>query len=508
MECRICATDVPDAAASCPDCGAHVDHAYGSSDRLRTDGGTGDDPGEGGGPSDGESSDGEPPAGEPPAGEPSDREPPADETPAGEPPADETPATEDAVPSSPSDEVPSHASDHGQPGTRDPGPAAGGGAGAHPSERSPGAETASDRVMDALDRLPLAAGGFIGAVALLIPYVVITVVTFVAADRGDPISVAADMFFTIVTLGPGQLFVDGFVSVSSITALRNVDPSDYPSVEAELDAAIDLLQASPDAALLLLYVAAPWILYLGGRYLSRHYALEATALGHALAGATVVVGTFPVVLVLGLAFSPPAVFQSLVVFGLCVPAVLGAIGGLSVYAFRRESAATSKVVGWLAVVLGVLVCFVLSPWLSFSLDLAQRFSVSAMVFLDVVSLSVGGTLLAVLILVLVVLSAGLAGFVRAYLARDAIESPIDGARLGASVALGYVGGVTLLAVVVPLSTIVIGTPGVGNALAAAQPTVAEFLRTVLLGGIVFPLIFGTVGGFLAARQVTQEPARR
>lgn len=516
MQCRLCTTDVPETAVACPSCGARVDRTSGNRGRLRPDGGREEDPDDGDDPS--ESGDAADEASESSGEEPST-------------------SSSDAVPDAPHgsgsagspDPEPASSEDTGgtnlggaEPPGREPG-------GREPEGREPGGrepegrdpvgretaepesggaverESARESAEGLIDRLPLAAGGFIGAVALLIPYVVITVVTFVAADRGDAVSTAANMFFAIVTLGSGQRFVDGFVSVSSITALGNVDPTDYPSVAAELEAAIELLQASPDAALLLLYVAGPWILYLGGRYLSRHYALEESALGHAIAGATVVVGTLPVLLVLGLAFSPPNLLPSLLLFGIGFPLVLGAVGGLSVYAFRRESAATSKLMGWIGVILGVLITFVLSPWLPYPLDLAQRMSVSAMVFLDVASAAVGFTLLTGLISILVVVTAVVAGFARAYLSRDDIEEPADGARIGASVVLGYVGAVALVGVAVPLSTIIIGVPfGAASAIAAAQPTVTDFLRIVLLGGIVFPLLFCAAGGYLAARQYLAE----
>lgn len=370
------------------------------------------------------------------------------------------------------------------------------------SRQSAGDLNPRERLEALVGRLPLAAGAFIGALALLVPYVLITVVTFVAADRGDAVSTAADMFFTVATFGPGERFVDGFVSVAAITSLGNVRPADYPSVEAELDAAISLLQTSPEAALLLLYVAGPWILYLGGRYLSRHYAAGETPADVAVTGATVAAGTLPVTLVLGLAFSPPNLLRTVLLFGLVLPAALGAVGGLSVYAFRRETVSTSKAAGWLGVLLGVLATFVLSPWLPFPLDLAQRASIAVMGFLAAASLDVGITPLSALIVVLVALAAVLAGYVRTSLALDAVESSADAARLGASVVLGFVGAVALLAAVAPLSTIVIGLPaGATTAFATAQPTVVDYLRILVVGGVVFPLVLGTAGGYLAARDV-------
>lgn len=521
MQCRLCTTDVPETAVACPSCGARVDRTSGNRGRLRPDGGREEDPDDGDDPSEGGDAADDAPesSGEEPSTSSSDAIPDAPHesgsagSPDPEPASSEDTGGTNLGGAEPPGREPGGREPEGrEPEGREPG-------GREPEGREPvGRETAEPESGGAveresaresaeglIDRLPLAAGGFIGAVALLIPYVVITVVTFVAANRGNPVSVAADMFFTIVTLGSGQRFVDGFISVSSITALENVNPADYPSVEAELRAAIDLLQASPDAALLLLYVAGPWILYLGGRYLSRHHALDETPIGHAIAGATVVVGTLPVLLVLGLAFSPPNLLPSLLLFGIVSPAVLGAAGGLSVYAFRRESAATSKLMGWIGVILGVLITFVLSPWLPYPLDLAQRMSVSAMVFLDVASAAVGLSLLTALISVLVVVTAVVAGFARSHLGRDDIETPADGARIGASVVLGYVGAVALLAVAVPLSTIVIGVPfGAASDIAAAQPTVTDFLRIVLLGGIVFPLLFCAAGGYLAARQYLAE----
>ncbi len=359
-----------------------------------------------------------------------------------------------------------------------------------------------DRLARFVERLPLAAGSFIGATALLIPYIAITAVTSVAANRGNALAVAADMFFTIVTFGAGERFVNGFVSVAAVSSLRNVRPSDYPSIEAELEASLSLLQAEPEAAILLLYVAGPWILYLGGRYLSRHYAMAETEGAFALAGATVATGTFPVLVVLGIVFQPPDLVRAVLFFGLVLPAVIGAIGGLSVYAFRHERTALSKGIGWLGVGVAILVSFVLSPWLPLSLDLAQRAAVAGMGVLAATSLTIEPTPVTVLIFLAAAAAAVLAGYARAWLARDAVDTRVDGVRLGASVVLGYLGAVVLLGAVLPLSRILLGVPVEAVAtFATAQPDVASYLRIVLVGGVLFPLVCCSLGGYLGARSI-------
>lgn len=375
--------------------------------------------------------------------------------------------------------------------------------------RAPGEGDFRDRLEAVADRLPLAAGSFIGATALLIPYIVITVVTSVAADRGNALSVAADMFFTIVTFGPGERFVNGFVSVAAVSSLENVRPGDYPSIEPELEASLSILRTEPEAALLLLYIAGPWIFYLGGRYLARHYATAETPTAFATAGATVVAGTVPVTLVLGLLFGQPTLLRTVLLFGAVVPAVLGAVGGLSVYVFRREHVALSKGIGWLGVFVGILATFVLSPWLPYSLDLAQRASVSGMGFLAAASVTVPATPLTVLIFVLVALSAIGAGYLRVSLAREAIDSAIDGIRPGASVVLGYLGAVALLGAALPLTRILIGIPDdATRAFATAQPNVGGYLWILLVAGVLFPLICCSIGGYLAARSIEADSLQR
>lgn len=363
-----------------------------------------------------------------------------------------------------------------------------------------GRRTLGDRIRARSAELPVAAGAFIGAIALVIPYVVITAVTYVAADRGSPIDVAASVFFTVVEFGSGQRVVGGFVSVTDISSLRNVRPSEYPSVEAELGAALDLLQTSPEAALFLLYMVFPWTVYLGGRYLARHYTPGESALDHARASATVVVGTLPTILVLGLVFSPPDLLGTLLRVGVVVPGLIAGVGALSVYAFRDVADATSKMVGWLGVALGVLVTLVLLPPLPISLDLGQRFVLSAAGYLATASLEVGFGGRGLLLTFGVALAAILAGFVRASLSADEIRTRTDGVHLGASVVLGTVGAVALLGAVVPLFTIVISTPfGTSAVFATVVPTVATYVGYVIVAGVLFSLGFGALGGYLAAR---------
>lgn len=196
--------------------------------------------------------------------------------------------------------------------------------------------------------------------ALLIPYLLLTLGSYIPLQR-EEFGIAAELYATIVGFGPGERFVDLFIGGSDISALANVDSSDYPSVATELDAVVGTLRGQPEALLLPLYVFAPLVCYLGGRSLAKKYASGDAVVEYVRGALALPVGAFPITLIVGLAFGVEALGGAVLLGGLFVPLLFGALGGLTVYAFRDFSWGVSKAYGWLAAVLGLVVAIALFP---------------------------------------------------------------------------------------------------------------------------------------------------
>jgi hypothetical protein len=354
-------------------------------------------------------------------------------------------------------------------------------------------------------------GAVIGGVSLLIPYAIITLASLLAIDD-DPLGTAAGLFFTVVEFGSGASVVQRFVDAAGIGPLSAVNPSDYPSVEDKLDRALDVLTTNPDAALLLVYLLFPWALYLGGRHLARHYATGDTVTEHVRAGATVLVGTVPVTVVLGVAFSVDDLVTRIVFVGVIVPAVVGSLGALTIHAFDHFASFLSKIAGWAAVGVGIVLTFLIFtvelPG-QLELEFLQKVLYALMAYLATVTFEIGFGDQGVFVFLAVVLTGLLAGFLRIQLGPESIADRVAGARVGASVMLGFLGAVALLGVALPLLSIVITLPfGASGLLAVVLPTLSDYGSMVLLGGAVFPVVLGGAGGYLAVvyRERQQRPS--
>ena len=353
---------------------------------------------------------------------------------------------------------------------------------------------------DVVSGLPLKAGTTIGALALLLPYVVVMLASYVPLER-DQFGIGAELYATIVGFGPGDRFVRRFVDGTDISALANVRPEDYPSVAAELDAVLDTLRSQPEALLLPLYVLAPLLCYLGGRHLAKKYA-DDTPLDHARVALTLPLGALPIPLIVGLAFGVEALGGAIILGGIFVPLLFGALGGLTVFAFRDVSWGASKGYGWLAAVLGMLVAVVLIPLPSafggmLEFDLAERALFGMTGFLASVNFGIGGGAQGFLMFLLITLLTVGAGFLRVHRSGRSLPTVAVGARLGASVVLGFLAATALLAIFVPYLSLVISLPfGMQGAFAAVLPDVAKYTNIVLLAA-VYASLFGAAGGAAA-----------
>lgn len=381
------------------------------------------------------------------------------------------------------------------------GPAADGGQTPTGTAGGQGTAAGSDLdVGDLIGQLPLKAGATIGAFAVFIPYLLLTLTSYIPLQR-DEFGISAELYAIIVGFGPGERFVDLFIAGSDVTALGNVDPNDYPSIATELDAVVDTLESQPEALLLPLYVFAPLVCYLGGRYLAKKYASGDSPLEYVRGALALPVGAFPITLIVSLVFGVEALAGAVLLGGLFVPLLFGALGGLTVYAFRDFSWGASKLIGWVAVLLGIQVAVVLAPIPelpgAFEIDLAEHFLFSLMMFVGAVNFAVGGGIQGLLMFLLIVLITVGAGFLRVYVSDLELPTALDGARLGSSVVLGFLAAVALLAIFLPFLSLVISLPfGMNVAFATVLPDVAKFTGIVLLAAI-YGMVFGAGGGALA-----------
>jgi hypothetical protein len=382
-----------------------------------------------------------------------------------------------------------------------------------------------------LQQFPLRLGAALGAIAFLVPYLLITIAAYWVYEESpipDPemgaFDVGAEVFLTIVGLGSGERVVDFFIGMAdvSVTSPGDVDPADYPTVEAQLEAVLPLLDSNPEVPLLLLYLVAPYVLFVSGRYLARHYAPSATALDRVLAGATVALGTVPVVLGIGVVFETFALVERVLFTGLFLPAAIGALGGLSIRFFDDHSAIVSTLFGWAAIALGVVVAAALLPLpdlggAELTPSFLDRLVVSLGTYLNAVEFNMGAHAMGRLYFLLVVAVTTAVGFVRTWRA-DPVGTRMDGARVGASIWLGFVAPVALFLWAFPMSTALVDVfvtnnglslvsglegeaiGGVGRVLVPTIEAVVDVdsaLHSIAVSGFVFPAIFGGIGGYLA-----------
>jgi len=398
-----------------------------------------------------------------------------------------------------------------------------------------------ETLLDRLREFPLQLGATLGAVGLLFPYLVVTVATLFAYDESPPadpgmgaFDVAAEVFLTVASLGAGERIVELFVGSAGVGTPGEVDPSNYPTVEGQLGPLLELFETAPEVPLLLLYVAGPYVLFVSGRYLARHYAPRETDLDRVLAATTVTLGAFPLVLVLGLAFDVSALAERLLVAGLVVPAGVGALGGLSICAFDHRPAVVSALFGWAAVAVGVVLAALFVPLLAFDLpdgvalelSLLDQLALGLGAYLNAAAFAAPGGLVGWLLVALVALVTVCAGFLRSWRA-GAFESRLQTSLVGASIWLGFLPAAVLLSWLFPVSTILvdISVAGDGTTLVAgvdaaalsgleegrvetatirAVGGVAGYLQALALAGFAFPAIFGGVGGYLAALAREQQ----
>ena len=501
-----------------------------------------------------EGPDGSPPEDQPPAGGP-DESPPEDQPPAGGP--DESPPAG----GEPEDGQPAGQGQPGQAGRPGQPPAGAGGQGAQPGQ--PGAPLGGEgegtegyggesTLVDELKRYPLKLGTALGMIAFLIPYGLLTLATFwaweqspgenTAVEEGgwavvdgsaswSELDVSAELFFYIVELGSGGAVVDLFRRSADVAPPREVDPSDYPTAEDQLEPLLDLLalNAIPDVPLLILFVLAPYIIFISGRYLARHHTPGETPFEYAAAGGTVTIGTLIVALLLGLVFPVTDFAGRLLFAGILIPGLVGAISGLSIWAFDDQSALISTLTAWTVIALGIALAVVLVPIpdlglpdsATLNLSVLDRIVLGLGAYLNAAQFNIGSHSTGRLFFLLVMALTIGGGFLRTWQVRDSVADRMDGARVGASIFLGFLATIALFLWAFPMATALVdldlqgggffwflaveaeAIEGSGFAGGVAVQTiesvtsVESYFKAVLVAGLVFPMTFGAIGGYLA-----------
>lgn len=482
------------------------------------------------------------PGGQPPAGpgeQPPDQQPPGEQSPggpAGQPPGDQPLGERPGGQQPGGQQPPAGQQPSGQPAGGQQPPAG------QPAQQ-PGTEAGAVGEQDYVEQLkalPLLVGGILGALAMLIPFGLLSVVTFVTNEQdvpinsdGDivsrnvadstmgPLDVSTEALFEFLQFGSGERVRDLFLA-SADTDLSTVAPADYPTWDTELQTLLPLVRNSPEIPMLVLYIIAPYILFVSSRFLARHYAPGQEPLDYVKAGVTLVVGTLPIVLILGLAFNVTDMMGAVLVGGLVVPVVIGALGGLTIYGFDDHSTLYSTLFGWATILLGVVIAFLLSPFSTGSggspdLETTQQFVVGLGGYLSTMRLDIvdgsEGQLLAVAVVVTIL---G-AGFLRTWMVKERVTDETDGARVGASLFLGFVRPMALLlwafSMIVVFVDFELGSLFSVGLIDSVVSGSGDYLTAILIAGVALPMALGAAGGYLAIwvrdrNQPTQPPPRQ
>jgi len=408
-------------------------------------------------------------------------------------------------------------------------------------------------IVDEIQEFPLKLGAALGAIAFLLPYGLLTLATYFGYEKppGEgyqplpdvqgwqfvegsqtwgELAVSAELFFSVVELGSGETIVDLYRRAADLGRPADVDPADYPTVEDELGPLLgDLLalDAFPDVPLLILFALAPYVLFVSSRYLARNHAPGDTVFEYAVAGATVTIGTLVVALLVGLVFPVTDLAGRLLFAGILVPGVVGAVGGLTIWGFDDHSALVSTLTAWATIAVGVAVGFLLLPLpeldVELGLGLLERLVLALGAYLNAAQFDAGTHAQGRLFFLLVAALTVGAGFVRTWQIREEVSDRMDGARVGASIFLGFVTTFALLLWVLPMSTVLVdlGLASSGDSLVLelvpevieggslggvpvttirTVTSVESYVHAILVGGVVFPMTFGGIGGYLAVWQ--------
>jgi len=413
------------------------------------------------------------------------------------------------------------------------------GGGGTAGETSTDTTNTGGQFLEQMGEFPLKIGAGLGAVAFFVPYLLITIASYWAYEETpttDPelsaFDVGAEVFMTTAGFGSGDRIVDLFIGMTDtdVTSPGEIDPSNYPTVEDELGPLLSLFDSSPEVPLLIVYILAPYVLFVSGRYLARHYSPSPAPVDRMVSGMTVVLGTLPIVFLVGLVFDVFALLERLIFVGIFVPGVVGALGGLSIWLFDEQSALVSSLVGWLSIGASVAVGAVLLPLpnldlggSSLALSFLDRLVVALGSYLNVLEFNMGAHNQGRLYFIIVALVTIAAGFLRVWRLDTEERSRMYAAVAGSSIWLGFVATIALFLWVFPMSTIFVDV-GFESALFGGSETsltiqsgaidgsvdgapiptiervvgVDSYLHSIVVGGFVFPAMFGGIGGYIAA----------
>lgn len=412
------------------------------------------------------------------------------------------------------------------------------GGGQAPGEPATDTTDTGGQFLEQMGQFPLKLGAALGALAFFIPYLLVTIAslwTYEESPTTDPelgaFDVGAEVFMTVAGFGSGDRIVDLFIRMADVdvTSPGEVDPADYPTVEDQLGPLLSLLDTSPEVPLLILYILAPYILFVSGRYLARHYSPSSAPVDLMVSSMSVVLGTLPIVFLVGLVFNVFAFLERLIFVGIFVPAIVGALGGLSIWLFDEQSALVSSLVGWLSIGASVAIGALLLPLPNLELDgsslalsFLDRLVVALGSYLNALNFNMGAHNQGRLFFIIVALVTIAAGFVRTWRLDTEGRSRMYTAVAGSSIWLGFVATIALFLWVFPMSTIFVDVgfesalfggsdtsltiqSGAidGSAGGAPIPTIERvigvnsYLNSIIVGGFVFPAIFGGIGGYIA-----------
>lgn len=326
-------------------------------------------------------------------------------------------------------------------------------------------------------------------------------------------SVATHLFTGLLAFTPpGELFGAG-------TVIANLSPEAARSMLLG-----DLASGRYDAVLGVVYLAVAYVLYASGRTFARWYARDDDGAASVASGVTVAAGTAPVVAVVAVAFGGEVV-TDIAIAGILVPAGLGVAGASGTWAFRRYRRLPSWGGGFLAGLVGLLLVFGLTLiWgpdagVGLGEGLLARLTAALAAFVGVTTWGFDAGTTGLLAYVVVAVPVLVFGYFRARRSQPVVDGPLEGARAGATLVAGFSGlafgavtGYVILATlwsaagpsaVNPLLFLPEAAGSQGGSAVPVLVTLGSYLEAFVVGGIVFPLVVGgvggTVGGFLESR---------
>lgn len=382
------------------------------------------------------------------------------------------------------------------------------GGGQTPPQPTP-SDTDSQSITDRLEPYPVRWGTLVGAIALVVPYLVVAGPLSLFAEE-DPFEVAAEITLTLAEFGEGERLVVLLTEYTPIPSLQEVSPADYSGFEDEVVVAVEIIATSPEVPFLILYAIFPFLVFKGGFWLATTYD-DPAFVENLKAALTVVAGAALVVIALMVIFTIDNQGDRLLFVGIIYPAIFAGLGAVAARWLTVRGTTASY--GWLAVVAGLVAAWLLMPTIEGDLTQLDRGLAALGTYVEATQFGMNHDHVGMGAFLGVAIATAAVGALHTWRIREDIADTTEGVIAGASILYGLIWPMALLLWLYPIAILLLDpmtlsiagdVPGWGSPAydLAFEPIelvggISEYFTAIAIGGVIFPAACGALGGYLA-----------